>query len=100
VRSIKKLQALADIDILLASWDHPRRGERVREAMEAGLRHLQHIHEVVIALSKTNPSFSPKELTLSVMAEFGLPKTIVNPRIIESIAAHMKARSRKNLIKG
>ncbi len=100
VKSIKKLQALADIDILLASWDHPRRGERVKEVMEASLRHLQHIHEVVIALSKKNPSFCPKELTLLVMHEFGLPKTIVNPRIIESIAAHMKARSKKNIIKG
>jgi glyoxylase-like metal-dependent hydrolase (beta-lactamase superfamily II) len=99
VKSIKKLQALTDIDILLASWDHPRRGERVKEVTQASLRHLQRIHEVVVARSKINPLFGAKELTLSVMAEFGLPKTIVNPRIIESVSAHMKARAKKNLLK-
>jgi glyoxylase-like metal-dependent hydrolase (beta-lactamase superfamily II) len=98
-KSILKLRALTDIDVLLSSGDDPRKGERVLEVMDASLRHLQHIHEVVIALYKKNTSLSPQELALLVMHEFGLPKTIVNPRIIESVSAHMTARAKKNLSK-
>jgi hydroxyacylglutathione hydrolase len=92
VKSIKKLKAIKGIDILLSSWDEPRRGEQVYQVMEESLNYLQHIHETVIRVADKNVSLEPLELCKRVLEELGLPVAAANPLIARSFQANLKAR--------
>jgi glyoxylase-like metal-dependent hydrolase (beta-lactamase superfamily II) len=97
VNSIKKLRNIEGIEILLTSWDDPKKGKKAYEIMDESLNYLQHIHEVVLNVYK-NVSIKSEEFCKQVLFELGLPPLIANPLITKSLEAHVKARHYQNLL--
>jgi glyoxylase-like metal-dependent hydrolase (beta-lactamase superfamily II) len=87
-RSIQRLRALEGIQILLSSWDEPKTGDQVYQALNEGLAYLHRIHEAVITVSANNPHLNSQNLCALVLEALGLPATSANPLIARTIEAH------------
>lgn len=98
VKSIKKLQDLNGINVLLASWDDPREGDRVYRLMDEGLHYLQRIHETVARVAGNNFQPEPMELCRRVLGDLGLPEAAANPLVAKSFQANLAARDQRNLL--
>lgn len=98
VESIKKLKGIKDIRHLLSSWDEPRKDNDVYQRMDEGLHYLQRVHDVVMKISKNEPSPDPVELCRQALGELGIPPEAVNPLVARSFAAHLMVRDRRNLM--
>jgi len=97
VRSVNKLKTIRGIQVLLSSWDEPRKDRYAYRQMVLALKYLQHIHEVVLdSAGVGNPD--PMELTVKSAAVLGLPPQAVNPLLARTFAANLKLRDRKNLL--
>jgi glyoxylase-like metal-dependent hydrolase (beta-lactamase superfamily II) len=90
VLSIERLKAMEGIELLLASWDDPRRGERAYQVLDEGLRYLQHIHETVLKAAGDPGDLDSTELCRRVMKELGMPDVMANPLIARSFQASLK----------
>lgn len=97
VLSIKRLKALEGIELLLASWDDPRMGERAYHVLEVGLKYLQLIHEAVIKVGGDSHNLDSMELCRRVLRELGMPETIANPLIARSFQASMAVKGNRAL---
>jgi len=89
VESIKKLRSIKDVQLLLASWDDPQRGELAYQRMDDGLRYLETIHQIVITLAGEGIS-DPMELCRRALKELGIPHAAGNPLVARSFAANLK----------
>ena len=97
VRSVKNLKAIRGIQVLLSSWDEPRRGDDAYRQMDLALNYLQHIHEVVLDNAGVgNPDLM--ELTIKSSNALGLPPQAVNPLLARTFAANLRVREQKNLM--
>jgi glyoxylase-like metal-dependent hydrolase (beta-lactamase superfamily II) len=97
VRSVKNLKAIRGIQVLLSSWDEPRRGDDAYRQMDLALNYLQHIHEVVLDNAGVgNPDLM--ELTIKSSNALGLPPHAVNPLLARTFAANLRVREQKNLL--
>ena len=96
--SIKQLKAIDGINVILSSWDEPKIGETVYQAMDESLRHLQSIHEAVLKAAGKVDSPEPMQLCEEVLANLGLPQIIANPLIAKTFQAHLEVRNRQNLL--
>ena len=97
VRSVKNLKAIRGIQVLLSSWDEPRRGDDAYRQMDLALNYLQHIHEVVLDNAGVgNPDLM--ELTIKSSNALGLPPQAVNPLLARTFAANLRVREQKNLL--
>lgn len=97
VLSIKRMKALEGIELLLASWDDPRMGERAYHVLEEGLKYLQLIHEAVIKVGGDSRDLDSMELCRWVLRELGMPETIANPLIARSFQASMAVKGNRAL---
>lgn len=97
INSIKKLRSIKGIEVLLTSWDDPKKEKKAYEIMDESLAYLQHIHEVVLNVYE-NVSIISEEFYRQVLLELGLPPLIANPLITRSFEAHLKARHHRNLL--
>ena len=98
IRSIRKLKTIGAINVILSSWDEPRVGETVYQAMDESLRYLQNIHEAVLKAAGEVESAEPMELCKEVLANLGLPQIVANPLIAKTFEAHLKVRNHKDLL--
>jgi hydroxyacylglutathione hydrolase len=97
VRSVKKLKAIRGIQVLLSSWDEPRKGGDAYRQMELALDYLQQIHEAVLASAGDGfPDLI--ELTGKAAAVLGLPPQAVTPLLARTFAANLRIRDRKSLL--
>ncbi len=71
VRSIKKLRSIEGLDVLLTSWDNPRKGNEVYRMMDEGLSYLQRIHEIVIKISGETTTLTSEEWSKQILTELG-----------------------------
>ncbi|MFX0198697.1 MAG: MBL fold metallo-hydrolase [Candidatus Hodarchaeota archaeon] len=99
VESIKKLRGLSKVEVLLASWDEPRKKEQAHKTMEQALTHLQRIHQAVIELTGDDPSPDPMELCQLVLEHLGLAAMVANPLIAKSFQANLRVRDRQDLLR-
>ena len=97
VRSVKNLKAIRGIQVLLSSWDEPRRGDDAYRQMDLALNYLQHIHEVVLDNAGVGNS-DLMELTIKSSNALGLPPQAVNPLLARTFAANLRVREQKNLM--
>jgi hydroxyacylglutathione hydrolase len=97
VRSIKKLQAIRGIRVLLSAWDDPRAGDAVYQQMDRALAYLQKIHNSVITVS-TDETKDPMEIARGTAALLGLPPQAVTPLLARTLAANLRFRDQKDLI--
>jgi hydroxyacylglutathione hydrolase len=98
VRSLQRLKALPEIDILLASWDDPQQGSRAYQRIEEGIDYLERIHKAVRKSAKDNSSTNPMELCRQVLGELDLLESLANPLIARSFQASLKAGVAPDLI--
>jgi hydroxyacylglutathione hydrolase len=90
LESVRKLQRIQNIEILLASWDQPRRGKEVYKIMDESIAYLERIHAAVAESMKKNKSPDPMNLCRSVVSELGLPDSAVTPMLVKSLMANVK----------
>jgi glyoxylase-like metal-dependent hydrolase (beta-lactamase superfamily II) len=97
VRSIKRLDRIDGITVLLASWDEPREGICAYQRMNEALVYLQTIHDAVIAAAG-NETPDPLDLCRKTAAALGLPPQAVTPLLARTFEAHLRARTHTNLL--
>lgn len=89
--SIRRLQQLEGVDVLLSSWDEPRRGDEVAATLQAGVEYMQRMHRLVREQQAACPSGALPDLTAGVVGAIGLPPAMVNPLLMASVQAHIEA---------
>lgn len=98
IQSIKKLQKIKGLKILIASWDDPQFEDRAYASMDAGLQWFQQIHEAVLAETGGSDTLKPQELSARVLKRLGFPEIPLVPIVVTSIGAHLKLLDQKQLI--
>ena len=98
VRSIRRLRDIRDVDVLLSSWDQPRRGRDVRRVLDEGLAYIQRIHGLVRQIAGPRPRIDPMDLCRQVVDRLGLPSLAANPLCARSLASHLKVLDTKDLL--
>jgi glyoxylase-like metal-dependent hydrolase (beta-lactamase superfamily II) len=99
VKSVKKIQAIRGIRVLLSAWDEPRMGDAVYRQMDRALVYLQKIHESVIAVSADGTA-DPMEIARRTAPLIGLPPQAITPLLARTLAAHLKIRDERDLTAG
>lgn len=99
VRSVKKIQAIRGIRVLLSAWDEPRTGDAAYRQMDRALAYLQKIHESVIAVSADGTT-DPIEIAKMTAPLLGLPTQAVTPLLARTLAAHLRIRDETDLTAG
>jgi hydroxyacylglutathione hydrolase len=97
VMSVKRLRGIDGIQILLSSWDEPRRRDAAYRGMDKALEYLRIIHEAVLT-SHDEGITDLVELTKRTAATLGLPLKAVNPLLARTLAANLEIRDHKNLL--
>ncbi|MBI4813734.1 MAG: MBL fold metallo-hydrolase [Methanobacterium sp.] len=96
IQSIKVLMGVENVELLLASWDEPQKGENVHQRMVEALDYLQNIKEVVEKLTPVNSPSDSMEFCRIVLKELGLPKTAANPIVARSFQVNLKELEEKD----
>lgn len=93
VRSVRKLMEIERVEVLLSSWDDPRRSPEVKTLLAESVDYLHRINEVV--LRSVAPGSLPDSMDLCrrVLADLGLPEVAANPLVAQTFLAHLKSRS-------
>lgn len=99
VRSVKKIQAIRGIRVLLSAWDEPRMGDAAYRQMDRALAYLQKIHESVIAVSADGTA-DPMEIARRTAPLIGLPPQAITPLLARTFAVHLKIREERDLTAG
>ncbi len=89
--SIRRLQLIEDVQMLLSSWDEPRRGEEIAATLQGGVEYMQRMHRLVREQQEALPGGDVRDITAAVVAALGLPPAMVNPLLMTSVKAHMDA---------
>ena len=97
VKSVKKIQAIRGIRVLLSAWDEPRMGDAVYRQMDRALVYLQKIHDSVIAVSADGIT-DPMEIAGRTAPLIGLPPQAITPLLARTLAAHLRIRNERDLI--
>lgn len=91
VDSVRRLQRLEGIDILLSSWEAPILGEAaVRRRMRAGLVYLQKIHRAVLN-THAKGGQTGMDLCKQVIRLLGLPPSVANPLLAKAFDSSLAA---------
>lgn len=91
IESIRKLQKVSPVKHLLSSWHEPISGNQIHPIMEAGIRYIQKIDEIVVDLSKTLPAeTSEEELGLRALERLGIKTNKVLPMVRTTFESHRK----------
>lgn len=95
--SIKKLNDLKNIEILLSSWEAPIRGiDRINQRIESGIIYLQRIHNAVLGAYEENKQ-TGMELCKQVVASLGLPPFVANPLLVKAFTSSLVAGKNAHL---
>lgn len=82
--SVRKLQQIPNVKVLLSAWDKPRAGAAAREKMDQSIGNLEKIHQTIHAIKDVH-TLDRVELCKRVVAVMGLPADAVNPLVIRSL---------------
>jgi len=90
IESINKVKSCSEVSVLLSSWDEPRTGALVVQAMEDGFDYINRVHNAVIEAAKTNPSLEATDLCKHVLEKLNLPMFMANPLVARSFASSLR----------
>lgn len=96
-RSIRRLQGIAGIEVLVSAWDAPRRGEEAYDRLEQATGYLQRIHETVCAHRGTD-SRDLMALSRKIATSLGIPPVAFNPLLARTFAAHLRVCRYQNIL--
>ena len=89
--SIRRLQQIKGLRVLLSSWDEPRRGAQIAATLQAGVAYMQRMHRLVREQQEALPGGDVRDITAAVVAALELPPALVNPLLMGSVQAHVDA---------
>lgn len=92
IRSVERLRKIEGVDVLLASWDEPRRSPEVPAILAASCDYLRRIDAAVAGLTDPGTAPEPMDLCKRMVAALGLPEAAVTPLVARSFMAHWKSR--------
>ena len=92
--SVERLAALEGVDVLLSSWDEPKRGEEVGCCFLEGKEYLQRIDETVHQIATGQAEIDPTGLCREVVGAVGLPPAAVNPLVARALVSHLRGADR------
>ncbi len=98
VGSIRRLQAVEGVRVLLSAWEPPVPAGQVAQRLEKALAYLQRIHEAVLAAAADEAAPEPMDLCRRVVAAMGAPPVAANPLVARSLMSHLRVRDRKSLL--
>lgn len=87
-RSLGRLSAIIPLSALYSSWADPLFGDAAAEAVRAGMRYLQQIHETVLQVDRETTGLDPMSLCVRCVERLGLPPFAANPLVARSLVAH------------
>ena len=90
VRSVERLMEIAEADVLLSSWDEPRRSPQA--LLSQSLDYLRRIEAAVLQAAGHDPAPESMSLCKRVLAELGLPDVAANPLVARTFMAHLGPR--------
>lgn len=90
VRSVERLMGIPGIEVLLSSWDEPRRSPHA--LLAESLSYLRRIEATVLHAAGQDPAPEPMDLCKQVLADLGLPEVAANPLVARTFMAHLNAR--------
>lgn len=82
--SVRKLQGLSNVNVLLSAWDEPQEGASVRGKMDQSIGYLEKIHQTIHAIKDVR-NLDRVELCKQMVDIMGLPADAVNPLVIRSL---------------
>lgn len=91
-RSVNKLKYMGDIEVLLSSWDDPKRGPEVLRAMDESLTFLRSIQRAVFEVINEYPAADLMAMCEQVVRVMGLPPAALNPLVASSLASSLEKR--------
>lgn len=89
VSSIKKLQQIRDVKILLSSWDEPVENEMISEKMIKSIGYFKLLHET-INKTENAKQLTPMELCAKVIEKLGLPPVAVMPLTAKAFQSNLQ----------
>jgi glyoxylase-like metal-dependent hydrolase (beta-lactamase superfamily II) len=90
VRSIETLKSIPGIDLLLSSWDVPRKGSEAGKLMEESLLYVRRINGIVSRVAGER-EIDAMALCREAAAELGLPPAAATPHLARTFQAHLRA---------
>ena len=89
-KSIKRLRDISELELLLSSWDVPRRGRQIYEMMDQALAYVQDIHSAVRQVRSRLGAADMPTVAREVIQKLGLPEIALNPLFFRTIEAHSR----------
>jgi glyoxylase-like metal-dependent hydrolase (beta-lactamase superfamily II) len=90
VRTVRRLRETPGMEVLLSSWDIPRRGGDADLFMGESLSWLERIHRAVSDTAEGGTVADSPEFVRGVLAKLGLPVQAANPLVARTFAAHLQ----------
>ncbi|HMQ53468.1 MAG TPA: MBL fold metallo-hydrolase [Anaerolineae bacterium] len=89
VTSVRNLQTVADVSVLLSSWEEPIKGAAaIAQRMNQSLEHLLRIHSTVCEIS-AGQTVEPMSLCRQVVQKLGLPPGAINPLVAKGFVSSL-----------
>ncbi|MDD1670723.1 MAG: hypothetical protein LUQ67_05365, partial [Methanomicrobiales archaeon] len=86
--SIRKLEELPGVKVLLSSWDSPKTGAEVERALADGGEVIRTLHGAVVRATRAEAD--PVKITRTVVEDLGFPEAAL-PVISRTVAGHFRA---------
>lgn len=87
-QSLCRLRSMPQVEVVLSSWDEPRRGEEIESLFTASSAYLDRIDAAV--RRHASQAADPLDLARRVVAELDLPPLAVNPLLAASLQSHLR----------
>ncbi len=91
-RSVNRLKYVGDVDVLLSSWDDPKRGPEVLRALDDSLIFLRSIQRAVFEVVNEYPAADLMAMCGQVVRIMGLPPSALNPLVARSLASSLEKK--------
>lgn len=89
VESIRKLQSIRPVNVLLSSWEAPIEGQNnIAQRMNESLQYLDRIHRTVLRISNGR-IIEPMHLCQQVVQALGLPPAAINPLVAKGLVSSL-----------
>lgn len=87
--SLQKIKKIENVNILLSSWDEPKKDYAIKETVDKSRMYVEQIQKAVERTAESGNDFSTMDFCFAVLDELKLPKIIANPLLLKSFQANL-----------
>ncbi len=88
--SLRGLELVEGVKVLLSSWDEPRPGDQKNAIVSRGMTWLICVHREVMQATRKTGSSDPQVLAPMVIKALELPESSLNPLFFRTIKSHLQ----------